>query len=141
MSAVSWRVKWLSSVFFSLAAFAMATPVWSACEIEDVVAMVEDEESSKDIRADCDRKVVDAGSCSLTKVIRLAEEGQDGDEIRDECASDGGDDDGTVTPPPPSRLSCCNPYTGAKVCPMVIAGPVGTVCSCQGIQGAGVICL
>ena len=35
---------------------------------------------------------------------------------------------------------CCNPYTGAPVCPMGVAMPQGQSCVCSGHQGQGITC-
>jgi len=113
----------------------MASASWAACEVEDVVDMVDSEIESLEIRKDCDKKVNDAGSCALSKVIRLAKDGKDADEIREEC-EDGVSGGGEVKQ---TRLYCCNGY-GAKICPMVVMTAVGSVCHCQGVPGNGFVC-
>lgn len=110
----------------------------AACEIEDIVDMIEEGAEPAEIRKDCDREVVDAGNCSIYKVVRLADkDGLDADEIREQCS--GGGPEGTVMNPG-QQLYCCNAYNGVKVCPMGIALPVGSVCTCSAAPGAGVVC-
>ena len=41
-------------------------------------------------------------------------------------------------PPPPPQLYCCNPYTGIRVCPIVMPGmALGQLCMCTGVFGYG----
>lgn len=133
-------MKMQSRIVGLLAGLMFGMPsAWAACEIEDIVEMVEEGVKSAEIRQDCDREVVDAGSCSIYRVVRMAEkEGLDADEIREKCS--GGGTNGTVVNPPSPQLYCCNVYTGTKVCPMGIALPVGSVCTCSAAPGSGVVC-
>lgn len=121
----------------------VAAPAWAACEIEDIVDMVDDGLERREIRKDCGGEVLDAGSCSFSKVYRLADDGMDADEIRDECEGGGAADPGRGADPGPgaqSQLWCCNPYNGMKVCPMVVQMPLGSMCQCGGVPGAGLVC-
>ena len=59
----------------------------------------------------------------------------------DLCSPGTDTSDCRTAPPPPPTLYCCNPYTGIRVCPIVMPGMmVGQPCICVGIYGTGLVC-
>ena len=65
--------------------------VWAACDVYEVIEMIDDGESRSDIRDACDNEISDA-PCSLGKVYKLYDnDGMDEDEIIEDC-QDGGDE-------------------------------------------------
>jgi len=114
------------------------------CGIEDVVDLVEQKYSSKEISDECDGKVADAGRCSLIRVTMMAKKGSDAEDIQSQCASRGGRhggvDGGGRGDDNLSRY-CCDPRSGMKVCQIVMnPGPVGQACWCAGVPGVGMGC-
>jgi len=113
---------------------------FAACTIEDVVEQIEDGLSRGEIRDECDRRVRDAGDCSLTKVMRLAKAHYDTEEIREECEEAFLDDsrprnrslfeDSYRERPQPRGLSnrC---YSQAGPCLLFQTAPPGTPCYCN----------
>jgi hypothetical protein len=120
---------------------------YAECGIEDVVDLVDQEYSSKEIGDECDGKVVGAGRCSLIRVTMMAKKGSDADEIQSQCASGGGRRGGTNGGTNGGRNDdgmsryCCDPRSGMKVCQIVVnPGPVGQACWCAGVPGVGMGC-
>jgi hypothetical protein len=67
--------------------------VWAACDVYEVIEMIDDGESRSDIRDACDNKISDA-PCSVGKVYKLYDnDGMDEDEIIEDCQGGGGGDE------------------------------------------------
>lgn len=100
------------------------------CDVIDVVEMLKDGLDRTQIRGECGGKV-DAGTCTLTKVVRLAKRGLSESDIEDVCS----DDEPRIlnaprnAPPRPRFATICDtPYAS---CPIVVgAGPPGAPCWC-----------
>ncbi len=107
----------------------VTSPAIAACDVEDVVEMVEDDLSRSEIRKECDRKV-NVDGCSLTKTMRLARDGYDVDEIYEACEGRG-----TSRNPDGGRRAryCSTPY-GTCVITMGRVY-VGEPCFCTGYYG------
>ena len=120
---------------------------WAAaqgvCEIADVVYMTQKERlNSAKIRQECGT-LRDGGSCTLTKVMRLASERLNENQIRDECQ--GGrssrippqqqQQQQQQLPPPvlPRPASVCMTPFGS--CPMMVALMPGSSCYCATPRG------
>jgi hypothetical protein len=104
------------------------------CDIVDVIDLVKDGESRTDIRRECNSIVNDARGCSLTKVMRYANDGLSERQISRRCQSSG-------TPRPSTRglnvprkkaapqiAKFCTTPLGA--CPMMVRIPAGSRCHC-----------
>lgn len=102
------------------------------CEVDDVVAMVEDGLDRTAIRSECSGKV-DAGDCSLTRVIRMAEDGDFAEDIIDACISRRSKSpDGQQNFNRSTASFCVTPYGS---CPLMVAMPPDQSCYCTGFAG------
>lgn len=105
------------------------------CEIIDVIDMYDEGLSRGEIRDECGGEV-DAGTCTLTKVMRFARDGYDEVEIMEECGGNlggypsGNGDYGTA---PTLARFCVTPY---GTCPLNLgAAQVGGACFCTSAFG------
>ncbi len=123
------------SKLFLLAFVLIAIPffgtAYASCEVEEVIELVGEELSRTMIKEECDNRVVDAGRCSLSKVIRYAKRGYDAEEIYDKCEEKIADDKSDS--PGRNFASAC--YTNFGSCPMRVALPVGSSCICYTYSG------
>src|SRR5262245_25349792 len=103
-----------------LAGFALPSLAQSSgrCEIADVVFMIKKERMKPDqVRKECGSSVRNAGSCTMTRILRLADEGMDEDDIADQCRGRRSDVPGPGTNNPRVASICATP---AGACPMVV---------------------
>jgi hypothetical protein len=76
-----------------LLGYGLCFQVWAACDVYEVIEMIDDGESRSDIRDACDDEISDA-PCSLGKVYKLYDnDGMDEGEIIEDCQGDGGGDE------------------------------------------------
>ncbi len=116
-------------LILSVACICAPLPVLAqSCDIGDVIALTEEERSASDIRAECNGRITGAGSCTLTRVMRLAKDGMSEDEIRGLCRDAAGSD--RQAPLSPRTATYCQ--TNFGVCPLTsgMPGPPGGPCYC-----------
>lgn len=107
-----------------VAALMMPSQARAECDIDEVIDLVDDDLSRSEIRKECDGDVVDAGRCSLSKVIRYAKRNYDYDEILDKCQrkSRSGNSGRRMSNLCASRAGVCRLFGGAQP---------GTPCWCN----------
>lgn len=106
------------------------------CDIIDVIDLVKDGETRTSIRRECNSIVNDARGCSLTKVMRYANDGLSERQISRRCRT-------SSAPPPttrglqlPSKKAVPAPKiarfctTALGACPMMVRIPAGSRCHC-----------
>jgi len=102
--------------------------VFAKCEVQEVVEMVEGKMSTKMIKNAC-KKSVDVPDCTLSKVVRLARQGQDENKIYIMCENE-------VIPdhPHPEPVNENNPELSQHGMPR---GSVLQMCGCWGFVNIG----
>lgn len=136
MNYRAWIAAATAPVFLFAAPGAIAAS--GGCDIADVVYLAQRENATREkIRAEC-RSVRDARDCALTKIIRLAKDGMDEDEIAEQCRGDrtsgsGGARQSKQQDPRPSFATFCATPSGS--CPLMVPMPAHAQCYCTGPWG------
>lgn len=115
---------------------AFSTQAAARCDIVDVIELVKDRESRTSIRRECNSIVTDASGCSLTKVMRYANDGLSERQIAQRCRSSARPPATTrglnlprpKAAPQPQIARFCTTALGA--CPMMVRIPSGSRCHC-----------
>lgn len=112
----------------------VSNPAAARCDIIDVIDLVKDGESRTSIRRECNSIVNDARACSLTKVMRYANDGLSERQISRRCQASAKPPATTrrINPPQtkavPQIARFCTTPLGA--CPMMVRIPAGSRCHC-----------
>lgn len=80
-------MKTISLFIFALLITLMTISISQACEIDDIIEMVNEGKSSSDISKECTGKVSDATACTVRKIVRLANDGNTKQQISAQCAN------------------------------------------------------
>lgn len=106
-----------------------------ACYVADVLDMIENNAQKSHIIERCDGTIVDAESCSIRKVIRLAKEGSSQRRIERECDIPVVIADTPKNPTMPTNLTSNICQTPVMWCAIGQFGPVGSRCWCNTMFG------
>lgn len=113
-----------------------STDAMARCDIVDVIELVKDGESRTSIRRECNSIVNDARGCSLTKVMRYANDDLSERQIARRCKSSARPPTktrGLVVPRPkpvPQVQIARFCTTALGTCPMMVRIPSGSRCHC-----------
>jgi hypothetical protein len=133
---VTLRLKNISAAFLVVLLTGLGGEAMARCDIVDVIELVKDGETRTSIRHECNSIVNDARGCSLTKVMRYANDGLSERQIARRCKSSArppATTRGLVVPRPkavPQVQIARFCTTALGTCPMMVRIPSGSRCHC-----------
>lgn len=105
-------------------------PVYSSCNIDEVVDMYEGGSPLNQIREDCDSQVEDS-DCTISKIVSYSRRGKTLSQIRRLCNLDEGRHFREIPYQEPNNRPSFMCFTPFGPCQMAVAGPTGMSCVCM----------
>lgn len=102
------------------------------CTAEDVVDLLDQDYTTKQIREECQGQI--NSSCSIIKIKRLYNEGYNTEEITSQCTFGAESSNNIYQTPDSTPARVCVTNYGA--CPMVVSMPRGMSCYCSTGMGS-----